>query len=479
MPPMENPKTIPLYEQVAGRIVALVEQGTFRPGERVPSVRSLSRQFQVSISTVLEAYGLLEDRGVIAARPQSGYYVRPRLPATPREPEISGLALNPSRVSISDLALMVVRDTMNPDFLPLGAAIPNPEFLPIGRLNRMMAQEGRRHPRQSVSYLFPPGYEKLRIQIARRAVTAGCALSHDEIVITNGCTEAIMLALRAVCRPGDTVAVDSPTFFNTLQAIAALGLRAMEIPSHPETGISLDALRYAVEHNPVQACMVIGNFNNPLGSLMPDLHKRELAAFLGKRAIPLIEDDIYGDLAYSHDRPTVAKAYDDKGLVLLCSSFSKTLAPGYRIGWIAPGRYLHEVMRLKAIHTCANAAPPQLAIAEFLANGGYDHHLRKVRRIYARQTALMGEAVGRSFPVGTRVSRPAGSFKLWVEMQEGSDSLRLYEQARAEGISIAPGPLFSAQDRFRNCFRLNAAFWSGEVERAIGTLGRLAAGLAG
>ncbi|SNB46253.1 PLP-dependent aminotransferase family protein [Geobacter sp. DSM 9736] len=470
----ENGRKRPLYEQVAARVASMVAQGTFRPGDKIPSVRALSRQFRVSISTVTEAYGLLEDRGLISPRPQSGYYVRPRLSSPPRTPEISPSQLNPTPVTLSDVAFAVMQDVMNPDFLPLGAAIPNPEFLPVDTLARMMAMECRRHPKQSIAYHMPPGYERLRKQIARRMMAAGCSLKPDGIIVTDGCTEAVHLALRAVCRPGDTVAVDSPTFFNTLQAMENLGLRVLEIPSDPETGMSLEALRYAADNNTIRACMIVGNFNNPLGSLMPESRKRELAGFLARRDIPLIEDDIYGDLSHDDQRPTVVKAYDEKGLVLLCSSFSKSLAPGYRIGWIAPGRFYREIARLKSVTTLAGAAPTQMAVAEFLANGGYDRHLRRLRRIYARQVLLMGEAVARSFPEGTRVTRPAGSFKLWVEMPEGFDSLKLHEMARADRISIAPGPLFSARDRFRNCLRLNAAFWSDAVEQGIDYLGKLA-----
>ncbi|GFE56770.1 GntR family transcriptional regulator [Geobacter sp. AOG1] len=464
----------PLYESVAGQISRLIEEGTFGPGARIPSVRALSRQLSVSINTVMEAYGLLEDRGVIEARPQSGYYVRARLEDLPAEPGMSRPALSPTRVTTKELSRMILRDTRDTGLVPLGAAIPDPEHLPIDRLNRMLSTEARRHRVQSVSYEIPPGCEKLRVQVARRMVSAGCTLTPDQIITTCGCMEAVNLALLALCRPGDTVAIESPTYYNFLQALELLGLKALEIPTHPRDGISLDALRYALEHNRISACLVCTNFSNPLGSLMPDSRKQELVELLASHNIPLIEDDLNGDLSFSHERPRVAKSYDREGLVLLCSSFSKTLAPGYRVGWIAPGRYQTEIERLKGILTIADATPPQLAIAEFLANGGYDHHLRSLRRIHARQTALMAQAVGRHSPPGTRVTCPTGGFVLWVEFPPWVDSLALYEQALAAGITIAPGPIFSAAQKYRNCIRLNAGYWSERVERAIETLGQLA-----
>ena len=339
----------------------------------------------------------------------------------------------------------------------------------------MLATESRRFRIQSVSYSTASGIKRLRTQIAKRSLDSGCALSPEDIVITSGCVEAVMLALQATCRPGDTVAIGSPVYYTFLNSIQWIGLKVLEIPSTPREGMNLEVLSYAIKHNPVHACIIISNFNNPLGSLMPDEKKQELVALLAKHNIPLIEDDVYGDLAFGPVRPTAVKAYDKKGLVLLCSSFSKTLAPGYRVGWIVPGRFHEKVGRLKALLNIATASPTQLAIAEFLTNGGYDHHLRTIRRIYARQVAQVRDAVGRHFPRGTRVTRPEGGFVLWVEMPEEVDAFRLYEEALRKGISIAPGTIFTTTgDKFSNCIRLNAAFWSERIEQALETLGGMA-----
>jgi DNA-binding transcriptional MocR family regulator len=467
---------IPLYEEVAGKINYLIEQGTLRPGDRVPSIRNLSKQLQVSINTVKEAYNLLEDRRLLEARPQSGYYVRARLPELPAEPVVDRPAINPCEVSLSSIYQVVMRDLLDPKLLQLGIAVPNPELLPIEKLNRMLAREMRRFPTQAVSYSLPPGNLRLRKQIAQRLLLSGCALSPDQIVITSGCVEAVVLALRILCKPGDAVAIETPVYFNFLQMIQDLGLKALEIPASSRGGISLEALEYALESNSgeVKACIVISNFNNPLGGRMSDEDKLRLVNMLEEYQVPLIEDDIYGDLSYGDERPSVAKSFDNTGNVLLCSSFSKTLAPGYRVGWVAAGRYQEQIERGKMLANVATASPPQLAIAEFLANGGYEHHLRSVRRAYARQAAQMGDAIGRAFPVGTRVSRPQGGFVLWVEMPEGIDSLVLYKKAKVQGITIAPGPIFSVDGRYRNCVRLNAACWNPAVEVAIETLGRLA-----
>ncbi len=466
----------PLYEDVAESLAAMIGDGTYRPGERIPSIRGMSRHMRVSVNTVMRAYAHLENLGLIEARPQSGYYVRCRIlepePRTARVREVEDIAPHP--VTIRDVTFQIMKSLSDRSLVPLGRGVPNPELLPIDKLNRMLGTESRRFRVQSVSYEEVAGSTRLRAQIARRSLDAGCTLSLDDILVTSGCREAVGLALHTLCRPGDTVAVESPVYYSFLRTAEWLGIKVLEIPASPGEGMNLDVLDYVIRHNPVHACATILNFNNPLGGVMPEKKKRELVSLLSRHDIPLIEDEVYSDLAFASSRPVSAKAFDEKGLVLVCSSFSKTLAPGYRVGWIVPGRYRRKIEQLKAIFNVATASPTQLAIAEFLANGGYDHHLRTLRGVYARNVSGMREAVGRYFPQGTRVTRPEGGFILWVEMPEQIDAITLYEKGLKKGISVAPGPVFTLTDRFRSCVRLNAAFWSEQIEQALETLGWIA-----
>ena len=476
---VNNSSRVYKYEQVAADITQLIESGTFRPGDRIPSVRQLSRQRKISVTTVLEAYYLLEARGLIEARPRSGFYVRTTLPAALPEPEISSPAPDPTQVSVRELVTRVVlTDTHNPDLVQLGAAHPNPALSATQKLNRILTSVARRMGDESGLYDYVPGCEALRVQIAQRALSAGCKFGPDDIVITSGCTESVSLSLRAVCRPGDTVAIESPISFDALQCLEVLGLQALEIPTHPRNGISLDALRFAVEHNPVSACLVISNFNNPLGSCIPDEKKRKLVELLARHDIPLIENDIFGEIYFSDRRPSVAKAYDRKGLVMLCSSFSKCLCPGYRVGWVVPGRFKETVEWLKYTSTLATPTLSEYAIAEFLAGGSYDPHLRRIRRLYGRYVASLLQAVRRYFPEGTRVTRPAGGFVVWVQLPGSVDSLVLYKLALNEGIATTPGYIFSATEQYRNFVRLNAANWSDEAKQGIQRLGQLIDGMA-
>jgi len=464
----------PLYCQVSDYLEGLIKKGTLRPGDRVPSIRKMSRQLHVSISTIKQAYGHLEDQRLIEARPQSGYYVLANGLEAPGLPQIDRDTLHPTNVTLSELSHMIFEDTRNPELLQLGINLPDPNSLPVDRLNRMLSSETRRLGNASIAYALNGGYPRLQKQIAKRMLAANCSLNPNDIIITTGCIQAVFLALMATCNPGDVVAVETPLFFVFLQLIESLGLRALEIPASPDNGIHLPTLRYAIEQTSVKTCLAVPNFSTPLGSCMPTESKKELLEMLDHYGIPLIEDDIHGDLSFSDERPTVTKAFDKNGNVLLCSSFSKTLAPGFRIGWIAPGKFYQKVNHMKTVVDIASPMPTQMAVAEFLANGGYERHLRTLRRSYAIKIAQMGDAIGRYFPEGTKVTKPRGGFFLWVELPQQVDAIALYARALEHGMTIAPGPLFSASGKFTNCIRLNVAFWSERIEPYIATLGRLA-----
>jgi DNA-binding transcriptional MocR family regulator len=465
----------PLYERVAQQLTHLINHGTLRPGDRIPSIRKMVDQQSVSVSTVLQAYQVLESRGLIEARPQSGFYVRARRWTPPPEPEISRPPARAQKLTGANLVMEVVGTLNQPGFVQLGAAVPPAEMLPTRELHRALAAAARHQPGLANSCDPSIGLPTLRVEIAQRLLEAGCSLSPDDLIITNGATEALHLCLRAVTRPGDTVAIESPTYFGILKILEMLGLRACEIPTSPNEGICLEALTARLACCRIKACVFMTNFSNPLGSCMPEETKRRLVELLAERKIPLIEDDIYGSLAFAPTRPHVAKSYDSQGLVLLCSALTKTLAPGYRIGWTAPGIFSAEVHRLRHTSSLGNPMVTQLAVAEFLATGGYERHLRHLRRTYAQSVEQVSDSVARHFPAGTRVTRPQGGHVLWVELPEKTDTLELHRVALANRITIAPGPIFSARQQYRNCLRLNCAiFWTDQVERALVKLGSLA-----
>ena len=454
------------YEEVASHMVEMIRGGTLPIGERLPSVRQTSRQQNVSITTVLHAYRLLENRGWIEARPQSGYYVLRSRESVPPEPSVPQLNLDITSVAVKELIRQFYAATRIPGIIQMGAAVGAPSRFPTRQLARAIARVARDFRDEGNAYDLPPGSRSLRAQIARRAMESGCHLTPDEIVITTGCTEALNLCLRAVARPGDVILLESPTYHTTLQLIESLGLRALEIPAHPGHGIELSTLEYVLERETIAACLLMPGMHNPLACSMTRENISRLVELLARHNVPLIEDDVWGDIYFSPVRPPSAKSYDKTGNVMLCSSFSKTIAPGYRVGWAAPGRFFSEVEYLKLVSSAANPTLPSLAIADFLENGGYDHHLRGLRRETAHIVSRCIEMVERYFPSGTRITRPQGGEFLWIELPEGINTTQLFTRALSVGICIAPGAMFSAQGKFNNYLRLYCTYHSEDVLEA-------------
>lgn len=474
-PPGEIPGASPhRYEQLAGFIAGLVENGALRPGMRAPSLRRIAAQHDASLSTALQAYRLLEDRGVLEARPKSGFYVSSGGKVSLERPAVSKPPKKAAKVAVSGGVLDLLEHAANPALVPLGCAIPSAELLAAGRLDRFLARAARTKGTDYNVYTEPRGDAALRGEIARRALRWGQALPPRDIAITCGCTEALSLALRAVTRRGDTVAIESPTYFGLLQVFEALGLKALELPTDASEGIEIAALKKALKTRPVKACLFSSSFNNPLGFAISEKKKRAIVDLLERHRVPLIEDDIYGDIHFGAERPRPFMALKPEADIIYCSSFSKTVAPGYRIGWAASNRHIQRILEEKFALTLCSPALPQVALAEFLASGGYDSHLRRMRRVFADHIERMIRAIDRSFPKATRVTRPAGGFVLWLELPEGCDSRRLFDQALAKGICFAPGDAFTASGRYRNCMRLSCGHaWDARIEAAVETLGAL------
>jgi DNA-binding transcriptional MocR family regulator len=464
--------TMTLYVNLAELLGARIENGFYRPGDRLPSVRALSVEHGVSLSTVQQAYRVLEDNGLALPKPKSGYFV-PASRSVPALPVIGRPAQRPVDISQWDQVLDLMRVKTLPDLVQLGRGMPDVSSPTLRPLMRALGRISRDEDMPGLYYDSIQGNQTLREQIARLLLDSGCNLTANDLLITTGCHEALSASVRAICEPGDIVAVDSPSFFGAMQTLKGLGMKALEIPTDPVTGISLEALELALEQWPIKVIQLTPNCNNPLGYVMPENRKRALLTLAQRFDVAIIEDDVYGDLAFSYPRPRTIKSFDEDGRVLLCSSFSKTLAPGLRIGWVAPGRYLERVLHMKYIGTGSTAPQPQLAIAEFLAGGHYEPHLRRMRSQYQRAREQMIDWVMRYFPAGTRVSRPQGGFMLWVELAEDFDTLRLNRVLLTKGVQIAVGSIFSASGKYRNCLRMNfAAKPSPDVERAVRTVGQ-------
>ncbi|CAN5265572.1 PLP-dependent aminotransferase family protein [soil metagenome] len=465
----------PLYHRVAGELEAAIASGSLRTGDRLPSVRQLCQQHGVSVSTVTLAYRWLENRAIVEARPKSGYFVAARRETLP-EPEIDTRMSSAGFVTGDDITREFLLGADDPLAAPSFCPNPARELLPEAKLRHIMARVNRLHPEFATRYQMM-GSMALRQEIARRSVSAGLRLRPEEIILTNGGTEALFLALRSVAKAGDTIALESPTYWMMLEIIRSLGMRSLEIPTHPREGISVEALDFATQTpGAIRACVVIPNFQNPLGSLMPVENKRRLVALAAERGFTIVETDIYGETHFGEDRPPVLKSFDTQDDVLLCSAFTKTVAPGYRVGWIAPGRHFRTTQSLKFHTSVTGALLQQEVLAEFIRDGGYDHHMRKLRAALKHQSQQMADAVACHFPAGCKLSRPQGGFMLWIEMPPQVDSRKVFEQARREHIGVAPGATFSCSSRFDHFIRVHYGEpWSAKLDAHIRRLGQIVA----
>jgi DNA-binding transcriptional MocR family regulator len=475
-----NGVQIPRYRQLAEELAEAIRGGVLRAGERLPSVRATCVQRGVSPSTVFQAYGHLESIGLIEARPRSGFFVRATRRPVRAAPEVAPPRGEATPVAISELVFDLLGSTRDADVVPLGSAFPAAHLFPFAELARSGARAMRRLKADQITGALTAGDEGLRQALRRRYALQGVALTDGELIITNGAMEALNLCLQAVTQPGDVVVLESPTFYAALQALERLHLKAVEVATDPQDGVDLAALGELLARQKVAACWFMPTFQNPLGALMPTPRRQALVALLARHGVPLIEDDVYGELHAGARRPPPAKAFDHGGGVLHCSSFSKCLAPGYRVGWAAAGRFAPQVQRLKMMTSLSTAMPSQLALADYLAQGGYDRHLRRLREALATQQRHALRLVERHFPAGTRVTRPEGGYFIWLELPQGIDTLALHHLARVSGISTAPGVLFSADHRFTHHLRLNVGHpGDPRFDPAMKALGRMAATLQG
>ncbi|TPG25036.1 PLP-dependent aminotransferase family protein [Variovorax guangxiensis] len=477
---MSTTTTLPLYRQLAAHYRGAIEAGSLQPGARLPSLRSLMQLHDVSLSTALQLCRTLESDGWAEARERSGYFVRrpQRLGMAPMDEPDADVQPDPAQyVGIhSRVSDFVARRRAADVKLNLSIARAAPQFYPADALRAAMTRALRLHPELVAG--VPPlrGDPQFRTVLAKRAVAAGMVLSPDEVLVTNGCIEALNLALRAVAQPGDTIAVESPTFYGLLQVLESLGLRALEIPTSPQTGLSIEALELAARtYGDIKAVVVVPHLQNPLGSVMPDAHKQRLVQLCDAQGIALIEDDTYTELLDAEQPPRAIKSWDATGNVIHCASMHKILAPGLRLGWISAGRWQARVEMLKYTQSRNNEVLSQRGAGEFMATGAYDRHLRRLRTALRSQRERTAEAIAKYFPEGTRLNLPPGGLQLWVELPAGCASAQVFDAALQQGILVAPGFLFSNSARSDHFLRLNCGWpYDAEIDGALRTLGGIA-----
>lgn len=463
------------YVALADNIENGILGGRFGPGEKLPSLRKLHLRMGMSISTVHQAYIELEKRGLVEAKEKSGFYVRPLNGNPMKQPPLVKIRTEPCKVQVNDLAKTIIRDLQSDDILMLGAAVPSKELMPLKQLSRIMKSMPADLMQHHISnYDLCAGNADLRQALAKRMPGPVFSISPDDIITTSGCLDAVSLCLRSVAGPGDTVLVESPAFHCFLQLIEDLNMYVAEVPGCPESGIDPECFRQALSSHDIKVCLLNSNFQNPLGSVIPVKNKQSILAIAKDHGVPIIEDDIYGDLFFDDKRPATFKSLDTDGHVLYCSSFSKSLVPGLRTGFTIPGKFKDAVLRMKLNNVISSPGITQAVIAEFIKTGAYDRHLRQLRNKLRNQASAMAMAISRYFPEDTRITFPRGGLFIWVELNKKYDSLEIYHKAYQKKISILPGVLCSSSDRYRSCLRINCGLkWSQRLENAIQTIGEI------
>ena len=465
-----------LYAQIAGRIEQQIRQNLLKAGDKLPSVRALSEEQHISISTAYKAYVELENIGMIEARPKSGYYVKFSPASRSKTPTIQLPLKQIEESDVSQMIALVYQQISGEGVIGLSRAAPPTHLIPVAKLNKSMMEALRSSASGNTNYESLQGNISLRKQLAKNAFNWGGNVSEDDIVTTQGCMEALVFSLRAITNPGDVVAIESPAYFGIFNLMLSLNLKVLEIPVDPETGLNIEYLEEAIDKHPVKACLFVPNFSNPTGSCMPDHRKQRLVKLLTAKKIPMIEDDIYGEIYFGKSRPHTCKSYDKEGWVILCSSVSKSIAPGYRVGWCLPGRFKEEVLNIKMMHTITSATPTQAAIAHFFETGRYDLHMRKLRKALYTQCLRYMQCVTQYFPEGTKISHPQGGYALWIELDKKVNAFEIYQAAIQQQISIAPGQIFSTDGRFSNFIRISyGGVYDEAIDQSLRVLGEIIA----
>ena len=474
MPKVLISRDDPKYLQVAVGIEQMIQEEILRIGDKLPSVRVLSEEYGISMGTAFQAYYHLEGKGLIEARPKSGYYVRFNNKRFPGIPAVTQPEQVVNDISTQEMINTVFQRLSGEDLINLSVAAPQVDYLPAAKLNKSVVYVLRHSKSHGLAYEDIQGNKELRKQVAKLAFNWSGTYSADDVVITAGCMEALVMCLKACTQRGDTVAIESPTYFGIFQVMESLGLKAIEVPTCPITGVDLDYLEKAIPKFGIKACVFVPNFNNPLGSCMPDEDKKRLVEMITRFRIPLIEDDIYGELYFGKHRPKTCKTFDTEGWVLHCCSLSKSMAPGYRIGWCIPGKYTQRVRELKMMHTITGTSLTQAASAHFLSIGRYEYHLKNLRKTLHTQSMRYIQAIIEHFPKDVLLSRPLGGLVLWVELNKDVNAYKLYQEAMKYGISFGPGQIFSASGSYRNCLRIGyGTTYNDNIEYGLKVLGGL------
>lgn len=460
----------PLYRQLATSLQQRIRSGALPPRTRLPTVRQLAQQLGVTRLTVHSAYAELQAGGWIEATVGRGTFVAERIEQLVAPPEAElGREATPAGM-LADM----LRMTQLPGLAALARADPAPELFPLRNWQRATELALSSGGPGLMIYTTSQGDQVLRSILAEAVRERGISAGPDELMIVSGVTNGMALATTLLARPGSTVLVEEPTYLGLLNILAAHGVRAVGLPTDDE-GLVVEAVEEALRVERPAFLYTIPTFHNPRGNSLSAPRRAALLELAARHSLPIVEDDIYGQLGYEGAPPRALKADDRAGQVLYMSSFSKNLMPGLRMGYVvAPPATIRQLVRLRQAQDICSSPLTQRALAIFIEQGWLHSHLRRMLPRYRERRDAMLRAMERHFPMGVTWTHPRGGFSTWVTLPPGLPVMELYLAAIGRGVAFAPGQVFSASDESSPHLRL--CFGAEPPERiaeAIATLGAL------
>lgn len=441
-------------EQLALSLKHLIETGTWKPHEKLPSLRQQAEASGFSLITVMNAYQELEAQGLIYSKEKLGYFVA----ENPLQVALAKKVVLNEKIEINSLVFRYLKSIQSEKIVPLGSAFPNSQLLYSPKLMQTLAQQAKHRISYEQTPSLPPGNYELRKQIAQRYCMQGIPTDPSDIVITSGGLDALNLSLKAMTQAGDYILLQETIFYGAWQAAENLGLKVITIPEHPEHGLDLEAFKKAITTYPIKVCLLMLNSHNPIGFTVNEDIKFELAKLLHEHEIYLIEDDVYEELYYDQKKPLSMKYYDQQNLVLHCSSFSKTLGAGFRVGWVYAGKFSEHIQHVQLMSTISVNSFIQNALADYLTHRHYEKHLKSLRNTLKRLKNQYYQYLIKALPEDCQVSYYPSGYFLWITLPEHIDSSHVYEKLILNDIGVAPSILFYRKNKKQNHIRINCSF---------------------
>ena len=463
---LERASGIPLYRQISQGLREVIISGELAEGTRLPTERALAQELGVNRTTIMNAYNELASEGLIEGHVGRGTLVKRSYFSQDDDPYdqeipswLFGLAagedaaLGPDARVLSELASISERK----EIISFAAGTPAGDLLPAELLQSIFADNLLQARQNALGYCPVEGLQSLRRAIAARMRRRGVPVDLQHILILSGSTQGIGLVSRFLLNPGDEVVVEVPTYLGAIQTFRALGARVIGVPIDNE-GIRVDLLESILSRRSPRFIYTLPTFQNPTGVVMSNERRRRLLRLARRHQIPIIEDDPYGEIYYEGKEPQPLKALDTHGLVLYLSTYSKVLAPGLRVAWLAAPEQMIERLSLhKQVFDLNTNAIGQWAVSEILQRNLLDHHLAVVRQSYQKKRDIMLQAINTYWPESVRVNRPAGGFHLWCRLPGDMRARTLLREAAHEQVAFVIGEPFHVDGGGHRNIRLSFA----------------------